>query len=282
METITSVQNNKIKELLNSQNSGSGFLLIEGEKLIAEALTSGHKITAYYVLKDKLDYFTGKFGGLCAAGGGVGPLQKGLNDGNTVLITENVLNKLADTKTPQGIVAVVEMKKPALKPPDTNFLVLDGVSDPGNLGTILRSAVGANFLNIYLINCVSFKNSKAVRAGMGAVFKLNIFEVSVGELKNIIRAKGANGMTDTAPGGAEPFARLYYLDMQGENIFDFGGHRGGAHEIIGLVVGSEAHGVSGEVKKLCTGSLKIPMQNNLESLNAAVAAGIAMYVIENR
>ena len=115
------------------------------------------------------------------------------------------------------------------------------------------------FDDIYLYRCADAFSPKAVRASMSGIFKARVYEVNYGECKTLLT--GTNS---------------YALDMDGDNLFKA--------NLIGKVVfvaGSEAHGVSDEIKMLCKGSVALPMGNNMESLNVAVATGVAMYYTVN-
>jgi TrmH family RNA methyltransferase len=136
---------------------------------------------------------------------------------------------------------------------------LDNLQDPGNLGTIIRTANAAGIEDIYLINCVDPYSPKCVRASMSGIFFVNIYE---GEKKEVLNA------VSSVP--------LICADMNGENIFSFT-----PPEKFCLCIGNEGGGISEEVKRAAAYTIRIPMRTTCESLNAAVSAGIAMYELCN-
>ena len=156
---------------------------------------------------------------------------------------------------------VIKLQNRAIQPPNGNYLVLDELQDPGNVGTLIRSALGANFLDIYLLNSVNISNEKLIRSSMGAIFKTKIYQVSKDEF--ISNYKKWN----------KP---LYVCDMDGENIY-----KTHISNNAGIVVGNEGNGVSAEIRGISTGSISIPMKNGLESLNAGVSGSIIMYHLSN-
>lgn len=232
---ITSVKNDFIKELKLLKQE-KNILCLDNPKLISEAIKEGWQIL--HIIK------TEKY-------------ENGFSD-NDILVSENVLNIFTNTKTSQGVVAFVQQKKFELTEPKGDFLILDNVQDPGNVGTLIRSAVGANFLDIYLINCASVCLDKTVRSTMGALFKCRVYEVK-DDFLDIL--KGWN-------------KRIFITTMQGKNIYDVPFPKN-----IGLVIGNEGHGVSEKLQKIATDNISLPMQNNLESLNAGTSGSIMMYQI---
>ena len=246
MEIITSVKNTAVIDAINLKKEKNEFLFLEGEKQLYEAVINNSQIEKVFVLSDKYESFTDKF---------VKLIEK------TIVVSLNVIEKLSSTKTPQGIVAIVKFPNLKVRKPNGNYLVLDNIQDPGNMGTIIRSAVGADFLDIYSINSVDFRNDKVVRSTMGNIFKVNIFQLSCEEF------------IDNFNNWKLP---LYSADFGGENIFEFK-----PEQQYGIVIGNEGNGVSDEISTICTRKVTIPMKNNLESLNAGVSSAIIMYVMSN-
>ena len=180
-----------------------------------------------------------------------------LENQNIIYTSEEVLKSLSSVQTNAGIIGVFEMKKFQKFENDHNFLVLDNVQDAGNVGAILRSALACNFKTVFLLDCAKVSSEKVVRSSAGAVLNLNLIEISRQDfLKNYT------------------LSNLYYADMGGVNIF-----KQKPSGTVGIVMGNEGNGVSDEIKSKCTGSISLPMQNNLESLNVAVSAGVIMYQI---
>ncbi len=231
---ITSSKNDFIKKL-KELKSQKNILCLDNPKLVEEARNAGWQILHTLKTQD---------------------IQNGYP--NETIVSENVLNIFTNTKTSQGVVAFVLFKQNLLKPPLGNFLVLDNVQDPGNVGTLIRSAVGANFLDIYLINCASVTLDKTIRSTMGAIFKCNVYEVKKDFLDTL---KSWN-------------KRIFVTTMQGKNIYDVP-----FPQNVGLIIGNEGHGVSEKLKEIATDNISLPMQNNLESLNAGTSGSIMMYQI---
>ena len=181
-------------------------------------------------------------------------------------VSSNIIASLADVKTPQGIVALFEYPELELKLPSNNFLVLDTVQDAGNVGTLLRSAVGAGFKDVYLLDCAKINNIKLIRSSMGAIFKLNIFQTSKNNFIDLFNFKNNSNY------------KLFGCDMQGQNIFKI--NRKILTDNYGIVLGNEGTGLSLEIKNICDNFLSVPMLNNLESLNVAVAGSIIMFYLQ--
>lgn len=179
--------------------------------------------------------------------------------------TETLFKQISDTEAPQGILAVVEMKQTELESvfSTPNFIILlDRVQDPGNLGTIIRTAdaFGANAI-IVTSGCVDVYNPKTVRSTMGSIFQIPIVHIedikdaiSVLKEKNI-RVIASSLETDT-----------YSFDM------DF-------KTDCALVIGNEGMGISSEVIALSDELVKIKMTGLAESLNAGIASGVLMYEV---
>ena len=143
---------------------------------------------------------------------------------------------------------------------NSHCLFLDRVRDPGNMGTIIRTAVAAGYTDIVLRDCVDVFNSKVIRSSMTGILSANLhFDSKLSDLKEC-------GYTVVA------------ADLQGENIFetDF------AAQKVCLVIGNEANGIDPLLLRQCDKTVAIPMEDEIESLNAAVSAGILMYQLKYR
>ena len=238
---ISSLQNVKVKQLKKLQTSKE-FVFFDNPKLIEEAISAGHKVE--YILKKE------------------GCFEKTDYGGEEVVFSDNVFKTFSSTETSQGIIGVVKFITRKMQKPVTNFLVLDSLQDPGNVGTLIRSALGANFLDIYLVNSVKPSNDKVIRSSMGAIFKTRIYSCTKQEF--MIEYKKWK-------------LPLISCNLQGANLFtsNISGQ-------VGVLVGNEGNGVSKELQELSTSTINIPMQNNLESLNAGVSGSIVMYYIANK
>lgn len=177
----------------------------------------------------------------------------------TYLTNMKAIESLVDVKTPQGVCVLVEYIQDIVKKPNTNFIVLDQIQDPGNAGTLIRTALATGFETVILIDSVRVTNSKLVRSSVGAVFGVKTYEMTKNEF--ISYAKAWN-------------LPLLKADMNGENLFETE-----INEQIGVVIGNEGKGVSEEISSLCEKSVSIPMNKGIESLNAGVSGSIIMYQI---
>lgn len=178
-------------------------------------------------------------------------------------VTEQVMKKIADTETPQSLTAVVAKTRAALDELASaggTVLVLDRIGDPGNLGTMIRSADAAGISGVILLaGCTDVFAPKAVRATMGSLLHLPVAE-GVSETDFIKWAQQSGYellVTCLANAGS-----LYETDLQGR---------------VAVVIGSEAEGVSESLLAAADKKVFIPMEGQAESLNAAVAAGIVMF-----
>ncbi len=182
---------------------------------------------------------------------------------NTVVLSDFIFEKISDVKNSQGILGVVR-HTPALFdfPSGTGYyLLLDAIRDPGNLGTLIRSAVGAGFDGILLHgDCVDPFNPKVIRSTMGTFAFANIWPISRNDIDRLIHT----GYELCATSG-----------LKGENLYesDFS-------KRTVLVVGSEAHGISDTLMQLAPKKITIPLAAECESLNAAIAGSICMFQIK--
>ena len=177
-------------------------------------------------------------------------------DFEIIEVTDSVLETVCDTVTPQGVVAVVKIPERTFTEITNTCVCLDGVQDAGNLGTILRIMTAVGVKDLYLIDSVDAYLPKTVRSSMSGIFCVNIYETTFEEFKEKLKIP------------------LVIADMDGESVFEFN-----SDSAFCLLLGSEAHGVSDNAKALAQKTVKIPMKNDLESLNVGVSAGIILYQI---
>lgn len=170
-------------------------------------------------------------------------------------VSDEIMAYVADTVSPYGICAVCEIPQSEFRMPSGNALLLDGVSDPGNLGTIFRTAAACDFCDVYLLDTADMYSPKVVRATLGGLFKVRATVVNLDQAVELMRC------TDSA-----------VLDMNGKNILT-----DKAKSPILFVAGNEAHGVRNELRKEAKRVYSLPMKNDIESLNVAVATSVAMY-----
>lgn len=246
-ETITSRANPLIARVRKlaarrSARREEGVFLGEGPRLLEEALRWGGRLETV----------------ICARGTALPELPR---ETRLVEVPDSLLAAVAGTESPQGIVFLCKGENLAL--PDrlegSRYLILDGVQDPGNVGTIWRSAdaFGADGL-ILCGGCADPWNPKTVRATMGAVFRFPAYECAIGLAAERLR---------------EARIPLYATALRDDTV----DVREADLRRAAVVIGSEGHGVSPLALALCKKTLKIPMRARCESLNAAVAASVALW-----
>lgn len=178
-------------------------------------------------------------------------------------VSEPVFRHMSDTKSPQGILCIARQPEYALcdlmKGDGTLLLVLEGIQDPGNLGTMLRTAEGAGVTGVVMHQCVDLFAPKTVRSTMGSILRVPFYM--------------APDLGGTLLGLKEQGVTLYAAHLKGQEDYCSADYRGAS----AFLVGSEANGLSERTAGLADVYLKIPMAGKLESLNAAMAAGILMY-----
>ncbi len=215
-----------------------GEYLCDGEKLLNEAVSCGVGITAVFTCGRKPD---------------------GLPDSVPVYRVErDILEAVSPLKTPQDFVFSCAMPEQAGKAPEGFLIILEGLQDPGNIGTILRTAGAFGVACVILTGgCADPYNPKAIRASMGAIYRQPFL---------IMDRDGIAGLKERG-------VRLYAAAVD-ENCTDV---RDAELNNAAVAIGSEGRGLTEELLKLCDEKIKIPMLENTESLNAAAAAAIIMW-----
>jgi RNA methyltransferase, TrmH family len=233
------------------RRAGERLFVAEGVRVVEELLAAGsgpHLVVTSPSLEDT------ERGRLLAGRLAAVASVRGLTDGE--------LGRLAHTRSPQGVLVVAEIPATTLAAvdpgPDARVLVLDAVQDPGNIGTLARSAAafGCELLAC-LPGTVDPWNAKSVRASAGALFRLSVVEAAAGELWPWLERH--DFMVLGADAGGDP------LDPPGQ------GQR------VALVVGNEGAGLRNDTRQRCDALVAVPMTDGAESLNVAVAAGILLY-----
>ncbi len=251
-ERITSRKNPTVIEAsklaARKYREEAGAFAVEGIKLFDEAVSAKAEIKSVFVTETALE----KYGA---------SIERAHCD-RVFLLTDDVFSKLTSESAPQGIFATVGFYTVAETPRAwTPFvLVLDGVADPGNLGTIIRCADALGAGCVYIgSNGVDLYNPKTVRACMGSLFRVRTERCDAVKKVRELRQNGFSVYAAT-------------LDENARDIRDI--DAGGK---VGFVIGNEGQGVSPEAAKACDGSVIIPMTDGVQSLNAAVAASIIMW-----
>ena len=248
---ITSSQNSKIKlvrALLGraKERREANAFVVEGVRLIEEAVNSNWEFR--FVLYDETLSERGKSQVESLKSRGV----------DVEMISESLMKSLSETETPQGILAVLEFKQLPLTNSLDFVLIPDQIRDPGNLGTLLRSAAATGVHAVLLPpETTDAFAPKVIRSGMGAHFRLPIHSVTWEEIKT--QTKGL---------------QIYLADMNGQSCWETD-----LRQPLALIVGGEAEGASEEARKLATQKISIPMTGNVESLNAGVAGSVLMFEV---
>lgn len=262
MQRIDSADNKRLKRLASLKKKKvrleENLFLIEGVKIIKEAMVE--KAGIEMVLVSETFLMTN------------GILCDEIDAGYDLYVTnDRNLSKCSSLKTPPGIIASVRMPEYGIEEAAGSrrpLVILDGIGDPGNMGTIIRTADAFAFGGVILLpDCTDPYSPKTVQSTMGSVFRVKSIPAEASVL-DILKDAGYV---------------IYGMDMGGENLADKVFPEG----IPAVVIGSESHGIKPEIRKKCDGLLGIGMQGNAESLNASVAAGIAMhkiagYQVDNR
>ena len=236
IQEIKSKQNQIIKDVVKLSNPSfrkeKGLFKIDGHHLFEMAKESG-EIISIFTLEEISD------------------LDESIHQ---YIVTPEVMEKISSNKSPQGIVSICKINKE--KPLSSDkILYLDGVSDPGNLGTILRTALAFGYNDVILSNnCCSIYNEKTIQSSQGAIFKLNVVnDADLAQLKG----KGYKILATEIKGSIS----LEKITPPTKHI---------------LVLGNEAHGVSKNILDIADYRIRIDIKN-IESLNVAIAGAIAMY-----
>ena len=231
-----SSKNNQLVLDIKKQVKDKSLIILDTPKLIGDAISKGVKPKYIFATEKYADMFCG-----------------------VITTSQSIIDLFSDVKTNAGVVGFIDPIYKELKPPQGNFLVLDRVQDPGNVGTLIRSALGANFKDIYLVDSAKI-STKVIRASMGAIFEENIYSLTKDEFLKFAKEHNLN---------------LVMADMDGANIY-----QAMAFENVGVVLGNEGQGVCDEIAEICKSTIKIPMNKSLESLNVAVSGSIIMFEIE--
>lgn len=263
MIRLTSSKNPVVKEIRSLRNKSDrqekGLYFIEGIRFVGEAVnehaTSGSMPDIRYLVVSE---------SFASDAGSESFIEPCINRGIKVYcMTDSLFESVSDTKNPQGILAVLGMKKDLLKDAalkDGILVILDGIRDPGNMGTIIRTADAAGCAGVIVTDgCVDLFNPKVLRSTMGSIFHLPVLHCgSTKEAVDICSQKGYLVCASHTEGSVS----IYDADLSGN---------------IAFVIGSEAEGVSSEALDNADMLIRIPMPGRAESLNAAVAASIIIY-----
>ena len=246
--TITSAQNSIFKEVIKLQNKKfrdkNNCFFIEGKKQVEE-------ISKDWNIKQIL--ISEKY-------------KNSINDlKNVTILSEHLFNKLSTTKSSQGIIAIVEKKHYKIKDILSNtgmFIILENIQDPGNLGTIIRSADAFAAKAVFVSKgSVDIYSDKTLRSTMGAIFHIPVLDNI--DIKNILTLMKKGKIT------------IYATSLKGKKYL----HTVRLSQKCAFIIGNESNGITNETENLADELIKINMPGRCESLNAAIASSIIMYEI---
>lgn len=251
---ITSTSNARVKELVQLQKKSKvrneqGVFLVEGVKMYQEI--PQEQLVKVYVSETFADKQKEEI--------------NRLKDRRKLeYLSDHVFQYVSDTKTPQGILCVVRQStyclEDILETEDAHLLVLDNLQDPGNLGTILRTAEGAGVTGIIISKeSVDIYNPKVIRSTMGSIYRVPF--VYVEDLKEAIAKVKAHGIF------------TYAAHLDGKNSYDKEDYT----KKTAFLIGNEGNGLRKEIADLADTWIRIPMQGQVESLNAAIATSVLMF-----
>ena len=256
LKQIESTKNEIIKDIRklidnNVYSKQKRLFVVEKYKLFEEVIKNNFSVKTLLVLESKFDEIIPKL------------LNINFDFSKVILINKTICEYLSDNVSANYVFAVVEFKKtkPFKFHKKQNILMLDNIQDPGNLGTMIRTAFGLGIDQIILNNCVSLFNKKVIKASMGGCFHDNLFE------------------TKEPLQFLESFKQNHYkiiCTTLMPNSIDLNEYKFQKNNNL-IVIGNEGHGISPSILKYSDINLKIAMKNQIESLNAAIASSIVIY-----
>ena len=243
---IESNQNKIIKEVnslkAKKERDKTGLFILEGKRLVEEIPNSWE---IKYLLKAE-------------------SYSEDINFENVYTVKDSLFEKISETVNPQGILAVCHIKEFDVTNVDYSnspfFVVLENVTDPGNMGTLIRTADAAGADGIFLSKgCVDIYNPKVIRATMGSIFHLPIYRnLNLMDLMEDFKNNNVKTLAAHLKGTSTP----YKVDMT---------------TACAIIIGNEANGLSDEISEMASDLVKIPMPGKAESMNAGIAGGILIY-----
>jgi RNA methyltransferase, TrmH family len=245
-EMITSIKNEKVKAWKKLQKRKERFntktFLVEGFHLLQEAKNSDWNIKEIIV----------------QAGS---ELPSWCDEFEITIVSDHVFEQITETKSPQGIAAIIQMKEME-KVVGKHTLLIDSIQDPGNLGTIIRTADAAGFDGVILGNgTVDLYNDKVIRATQGSIFHIPIYQKDLQEVIPVLKADGFS---------------IWATALEGATLYN----EVSIDSKVAIVLGNEGAGVQQEIINQADKIVKIPIFGQAESLNVSIAAGILMYYVK--
>lgn len=249
---ITAASNSRIKRLVQLNQKAKvrrteDVFVVEGAKMFLEAPTE--RIQEVYISESfsKMEECRGKLA------------QTGYD-----VVTDELFRKISDTQTPQGILCVIRQYhyniEDLLKKDDAFLLVLEDIQDPGNLGTIMRTGEGAGIDGVIMSrNTVDLYNPKTIRSTMGSIYRMPfVYVEDLQEALQLLKRAGVH---------------TYAAHLEGKNSYTQEDYR----SKTAFLIGNEGNGLKEETAKAADTYIRIPMDGQVESLNAAIAAALLMY-----
>jgi len=254
---ITSTSNPQVKRLLQLQKKGKvrneeNVFVVEGLRMFIEV--PEERVEKIYVSET----FYNKKG-----------QELDLRNKPVEILADHVFKHVSDTQTPQGILCVVKQKKydlnEVLNLPNPHFVVLDNLQDPGNLGTIVRTAEAAGVDAVFMSkDCVDIYNPKTIRSTMGSIYRVPTIYIE-DTLKLLKQFQEKN-------------IKSYAAHLEGENSYDKENYQSGT----AILIGNEGNGLREELADNADVWVRIPMHGQVESLNAAIAASVFMFEVSRQ
>ena len=268
-DEIIRSRNNPLVKFASSLQDKKGrekakSFLIEGEKLTLEGIEKGLPITHIFISENKKEAILPK-------------IKSRINDFSSseielIIVSDEVVSKISSEKAPQGVISIVKYldffskldiiyKEDFFLKSGERCIVLASLQDPGNLGSVIRSAVAFGVEHIVLTeDSADIYNTKTIRSAMGSLFRVKVTKIS--NLENFVKY-------------AREFSRRVFSAELREGAISLNDIALNEDDII--IIGNEGHGIPTSVSALCNNSLYIPISENTESLNASCAAGIFMW-----
>lgn len=258
---ITSTSNQQMKNIStllkkSKERRTTKSFVVEGPRMVVEAPVEGLK--AVYVAESYENNVENK--SILQA------LKEKSAQANAIyeVVADNVFKSVSDTQTPQGIMAVVAMPEYELKElldgEKTHLLLLESIQDPGNLGTMVRTGEGAGVTGVIMNRTtVDLFNPKTIRSTMGSIYRVPFYVTD--DLEETMKELQKSGIS------------LYAAHLKGEHSYDEEDYT----KACGFLIGNEGNGLSDEIANLADTYIKIPMEGQVESLNAAISATLLMY-----
>ena len=259
-EVIRSRQNRLVKLACSLERKKgreeTGLFRFDGIKLCNEALSKGVALEYVFVAESRFDEISARL----------------LGGAPIFVVSDDVFSKMSEEKAPKGVISVARQigelhtfsRGSAVNAAsDERLFMLESIRDPGNLGTIIRTAASLGIDRLILSSdCADIYNPKTVRAAMGALFMLKTYTLGEGELEKCIADLRDGGRRVFGAALRDDAKKLNEIELLPTDVF---------------VVGNEGHGLSENAMGACDECVIIPMRENCESLNAAMAAGILMW-----